>query len=201
MSSSVAMQDADKSGNIRTTMLLTGILALLAIFVLWVLPRLPEGRLEFPSFNQRGTRAWILVSALGGVGCGLLLIRQIFEMKSRGIATSAKILSALATAMVCALWAYWLYGTATNRLSIAARTRSVTLTWQPSSSPIVGYYIYRSTISGNFADPPLNSSPITGTTFVDTKAAQHTTYYYVAVAVDASKNESPLSNVAVAAVP
>ncbi len=63
----------------------------------------------------------------------------------------------------------------------------VYLTWTASSSSgVIGYNIYRGTASGAESTTPLNSSPISGTSFADTTAVSGTTYYYVVKATDGS---------------
>jgi hypothetical protein len=77
---------------------------------------------------------------------------------------------------------------------------SVQLNWTASTSSVAGYNVYRGTAAaGPFA--VVNTSLIDGTTFTDSTVASGQTYYYVAVAVDASNNQSINSNVAQAVVP
>jgi hypothetical protein len=66
---------------------------------------------------------------------------------------------------------------------------SVTLTWNASTSAVVGYNVYRATVSGG-PYAKIGSSPTTN--FTDTVASG--TYYYVVTAVDASADESVHSN-------
>jgi hypothetical protein len=76
---------------------------------------------------------------------------------------------------------------------------SVTLNWTASTSTnIVGYKVYRSTVSGGPYD---QVDSMAGTTCVDNTVGSGQTYYYVATAVDSSGAESGYSNEAVAAVP
>jgi hypothetical protein len=77
---------------------------------------------------------------------------------------------------------------------------SVSLSWNPSSSSVVGYNIYRGTQSGG-PYTKLNSSPETTMAFIDYTVASGTTYYYVATAVNSDYVESGYSNQAVAQVP
>jgi hypothetical protein len=71
---------------------------------------------------------------------------------------------------------------------------SVDLSWDPSPSAVVGYNIYRGTFSGGPYPTKLNSSPQTGTSFVDNTVGPSTTYYYVATSLDANSSESSFSN-------
>jgi fibronectin type 3 domain-containing protein len=77
----------------------------------------------------------------------------------------------------------------------------VNLSWTPSpSSDVVGYNVYRGTISGG-PYTKLTSSPLPSALDTDTTVASGQTYYYVVTAVDSSNNESADSNQAVASVP
>jgi Abnormal spindle-like microcephaly-assoc'd, ASPM-SPD-2-Hydin len=72
-------------------------------------------------------------------------------------------------------------------------TRVVKLQWQPSSSTgVVGYHVYRSTVSGG---PYTNvtGSLIAGTSFSDSNVISGTAYYYVVTAVATNGNESSYS--------
>jgi hypothetical protein len=67
-----------------------------------------------------------------------------------------------------------------------------------SSSSVVMFYIYRSTVSGGSYSNIASSST---TAYVDGTVTSGVTYYYVVTAVDASSNESGYSNQASAVVP
>ena len=69
----------------------------------------------------------------------------------------------------------------------------VTLTWNPSSSAVIGYNIYRSEQSGT-GYVRLNSAFVPNTSYTDASVAGGHTYYYVATSVDLSNNESAFSN-------
>jgi len=71
---------------------------------------------------------------------------------------------------------------------------TVDLSWDPSPSAVVGYNIYRGTLSGGPYPTKLNSSPQLGTSFVDNTVNPSTTYYYVATSLDANSSESSFSN-------
>ena len=84
---------------------------------------------------------------------------------------------------------------------VQAVSHSVTLSWDAStSSTVVGYNVYRSTVSGG-PYTLLTSSPIAATTYTDMTVQAGVTYYYVVTAVDASGNESAYSNEASVTVP
>ena len=71
------------------------------------------------------------------------------------------------------------------------------LSWTASTTPNVTYNVYRSTSSTGPFTTPLNSSPITGTTYVDTTVQAGQTYYYVVSAVAANGTQSANSGPAV----
>jgi hypothetical protein len=72
-------------------------------------------------------------------------------------------------------------------------TVGVSLSWDASTSVVVGYNVYRSTLTGG-PYVRLNASVIPGTNYADSTAKASTTYFYVATAVDADGVESILSN-------
>jgi len=77
---------------------------------------------------------------------------------------------------------------------------SVSLSWNPSTSQVAGYNIYRSTRSGG-SYVQLNASLIAVFDFSDDAVQSGTTYYYAATSVDFNGVESPYSNIAIAAIP
>jgi hypothetical protein len=76
----------------------------------------------------------------------------------------------------------------------------VSLTWNPSTSTVSGYNLYRGSQSGG-PYSRLNSSLLAGTSYNDAGVQSGGTYYYVSTAVDASNTESTFSNEATAAIP
>ena len=79
-------------------------------------------------------------------------------------------------------------------------THSATLTWTASTSVVVGYNVYRSSISGG-PYTKLNSSLDASTTFTDSSVLSGQTYYYVVTAVDSNNVESVYSNQVTAVIP
>ena len=75
------------------------------------------------------------------------------------------------------------------------------LTWVPSESPnIVGYSVLRGSAAGGpYAS--VTSTPVAGTTYLDTNVEAGQSYFYVVTAVDISHASSPYSNEAAAVVP
>jgi fibronectin type 3 domain-containing protein len=76
----------------------------------------------------------------------------------------------------------------------------VDLSWQPSTSSVAGYNVYRGTVSGG-PYAKVNSSLISGTAYADSTVQAGQTYYYVATAVDSNNDESTYSTQASAVVP
>jgi hypothetical protein len=80
-----------------------------------------------------------------------------------------------------------------------ATQHSVSLSWNASTSQVVGYNIYRGTTSGG-PYTRLNSSLIS-LSFTDNNVQSGATYFYVATAVDSNDVESGYSNLATAVIP
>jgi fibronectin type 3 domain-containing protein len=77
---------------------------------------------------------------------------------------------------------------------------SVALSWNPSTSTVSGYNVYRGTQSGG-PYSRLNSAVLSGTSYTDASVQSGDTYYYVSTAVNSSNVESAYSNQATAAIP
>jgi hypothetical protein len=77
---------------------------------------------------------------------------------------------------------------------------SVSLNWDPSTSSVVGYNVYRGVISGG-PYSKINSSVDSTTSFNDGSVASGATYFYVTTAVDSDGTESSYSNQVKAAIP
>jgi len=79
-------------------------------------------------------------------------------------------------------------------------SHTVALSWNPSTSVVSGYNVYRGTQSGG-PYSRLNASLLSNTAFNDTKVQSGGNYFYVSTAVDSSNSESVFSNEATAAIP
>ncbi len=91
--------------------------------------------------------------------------------------------------------------TKTSNISTATTSPpQVLLTWDASSSPVVGYHVYRSTVSGG-PYAVQTASAIAALDFTDSSVAPGTTYYYAVTSIDASGLESGYSNQVVATIP
>jgi hypothetical protein len=82
----------------------------------------------------------------------------------------------------------------------AVTNYSVNLSWTASTSTVMGYNTYSSTVSGGPYNK-LTSSPAAGTSFTDSTVQAGKTYYYVVTSVDSSGMESANSSQVTAAIP
>jgi fibronectin type 3 domain-containing protein len=77
----------------------------------------------------------------------------------------------------------------------------VSLSWLASSSAgVAGYYVERATVSGG-PYQILNSSPETGTSYLDSTVQGGTEYFYVVVSVSTGGQESQPSGQVSATIP
>ncbi len=81
-----------------------------------------------------------------------------------------------------------------------ASVHSVDLSWDPSTSAVVGYNLYRGTKSGG-PYSRINGGIQPGPTFTDSSVNSGSTYYYVATSVDENSTESAFSDQVAAVVP
>jgi fibronectin type 3 domain-containing protein len=87
-----------------------------------------------------------------------------------------------------------------NFTATAQVGHTVALTWNASTSIVLGYNVYRSTVSGTgFAK--INLLPVLLLSYTDTNVLNGSTYYYVTTAVDVVGVESTFSNEATAVIP
>jgi hypothetical protein len=80
-------------------------------------------------------------------------------------------------------------------------SETVGLAWTASTSTVIGYNVYRGTVTGGPYTSKLTSSPVASTQFTDTGVQSGQTYYYVVTSVDSSNVESVYSGQASAIVP
>ncbi len=81
---------------------------------------------------------------------------------------------------------------------VPAPAHLATLSW--NSSPVAGYFVYRSTTRGG-PYARLNAALDTNTTYADSAVVAGATYYYVVTAVDSSNEESGYSKEVGATIP
>jgi len=85
-------------------------------------------------------------------------------------------------------------------VSLSGSSHANTLTWDASTSAVVGYNVYRSTQSGG-PYAKMNSSLLTSTTFTDVSVEAGQTLFYVVTAVDSKGIESNYSNETSSTIP
>jgi len=84
---------------------------------------------------------------------------------------------------------------------VASSTHTVSLSWVASTSTgMAGYYVERGTVSGG-PYQILNSSPETGTSYVDSTVQDGKEYFYVVVSVSTGGQESQPSGQVSATIP
>jgi Abnormal spindle-like microcephaly-assoc'd, ASPM-SPD-2-Hydin len=79
-------------------------------------------------------------------------------------------------------------------------SHSATLDWTPSTSTVMGYYVYRGTQTGG-PYVKLNATPVSLNTYTDRAVQAGQRYFYVATSVDSSNVESTFSNETSAVIP
>ncbi|MGC2194260.1 MAG: choice-of-anchor D domain-containing protein [Terriglobales bacterium] len=83
--------------------------------------------------------------------------------------------------------------------ALQAAPHHVDLSWNPDTSGVQGYYVYRGTQTGG---PYAKISALQGgTSYIDSSVSSGQTYFYVVTALGTNSLESGYSNEAVAAVP
>jgi len=182
-----------------------GLAVLLFLFTaenIWVDPWLRSKSHRIPSFVPEAlSGTWFLAFAIGTVALILLVLSAILLLRDRAFSAWTKAGTGVAVFMVLLLSLQWVLITngkpGVFRLPLSHKKHSVTLTWKASSSHVVGYNLYRTTL------PPtnyvkINSDLVRGLTFTDHTVESGVTYCYVARAVDARGFESDPSNIAIA---
>jgi hypothetical protein len=77
---------------------------------------------------------------------------------------------------------------------IVYNAHAANLSWTASTTPNVTYNVYRATAPTGPFTTPLNSSPVSATTFKDTSVSAGQTYYYVVTAVASNGTQSAASS-------
>lgn len=83
---------------------------------------------------------------------------------------------------------------------VTAASHSVDLAWSPSTSAVVGYNAYSSTVSGG-PYTKMTGSPVAATSYTDSAVQAGQTYFFVVTSVDSSNEESAFSNEVSATIP
>lgn len=79
-------------------------------------------------------------------------------------------------------------------------SHSATISWDNGDPTAPSYRVYRSSVSGG-PYVPLNSSPISATTYADSTVAANATYFYVVTEINSVGVESPFSSEVSTTVP
>jgi fibronectin type 3 domain-containing protein len=92
------------------------------------------------------------------------------------------------------------HGKSTKTAVERVGNHKVILTWPASTSPVMGYRVYRAT---NPDDPPvlIGVTPADRTQFTDVTVASGHTYFYVVTAFNSADKESAASNKVSAKIP
>src|SRR5437868_2041885 len=80
-------------------------------------------------------------------------------------------------------------GPAQNQSGVQVTAHAAILSWNPSTSVVAGYRVYRSTQSGA-AYTLITSTLVSATSFRDSTVAKGQTYFWVVTSVDDQFNES-----------
>ena len=83
---------------------------------------------------------------------------------------------------------------------VVPASHTVDLTWQASTSAVVGYRVYRGGVSGG-PYSIITNQLVASTAFSDGTVLGGSTYYYVVTAVDSNNQESSFSNQVAATIP
>jgi len=185
-----------------------GLICLLALFMvenIWIDPWLRSKSRHFPTLVPDPLGGmWLLAFVLVAIACALLIVSEILLVRERGRALGWKLGMGVAVLGVLLLAAEW-FGTTTGLFSAKSllrrnRHHSVTLTWDRSAPPAVGYNIYRSAVPGSHY-ARLNSELVRVPNYKDQTVEGGKTYYYVTKAVGPTGNESAPSNEVVVRIP
>jgi len=184
---------------------LASILFLFTVENIWIDPWLRNKSHKTLSMVPEAlSGSWFLALMVGGIMLAFLVMCQILLTKDRSLSVWTKVgtgITVLVVLLLSVLWVRVTSGlTSAIRLQPRGTTHAVALKWQPSSSRVAGYNVYRSmTPAGNYVQ--INSSLVQGVTFTDNTVESGLTYYYVTRAVDTLGHESVNSNEARAAIP
>ena len=153
--------------------------------------------------NSSVTISQVMVSGAGfnagGAAAGLILspgqttvVNMTFTPSTSGAASGSVIVSSNATNSPATIS---LTGT-----GVTAMARSVSLSWIDGDTTVSGYNTYVASVPGG-PYSKLTSTPLAGTSYVDSSVQSGRTYYYVVTALDSTNQESPYSSEIAAIVP
>lgn len=179
---------------------------LIALFVfenLWIDPWIRHKSHRIPSFvPERQSGLWFVAFAIGAMAVVFILFCLILLIKDRGASVWIKLAIGLTFLCVCLLGTQWFRITngQSGLVQLMYKPHKIVLTWRASTSPVIGYNVYRRTgASGIFVR--LTVTPVRDLTYVDDTVRSGATYEYVARSVDAIGRESVNSNMVTLTVP
>lgn len=179
---------------------LAALVSLFFIENIWIDPRVTARHHRVPSLIPApDSTLWMIVFALGGLFCVALVVVLIFAVVNRGLPVRIKIAAGAILVATSLFWLQWSLATnggnthSFGKLFRLERPHSVLLKWQPSTSEVSGYNIYRRTVRGVY-EGRLNSSLLRDPSYTDSTVQSGFTYFYVTRAVDAQGRESFNSN-------
>lgn len=156
--------------------------------------------------NTSGQKISVTSVSTGGAGIGVSGISTPFTLSPNQSSTFAVTFAPSSSGSVTGA-VYLVSSGATPSLTIPASgtglvapTHQVVLSWNASSSPVIGYNTYRGTVSGG-PYAKLTPSPASPTDYIDQDVTAGQTYYYVVTSVGTDQMESTFSNQAKATVP
>lgn len=79
-------------------------------------------------------------------------------------------------------------------LAVEENVGYIKLNWSNDEDNVLGYYVYRSTSSGNYTTTPETDFWINGTSYTDIKIQANTSYYYIVKPVYSDKSMGNASN-------
>lgn len=205
MKSGLHLLPARRSKITRLAWTLTLGLFLFTAENLWIDPWLTTHVHRFPSLiPDELSGRWLLAFSLCGIASMLLLVSLVFIVRDPILSLSTKAPLTLAAGLVFLLTLDW-YRVTTHQPQIFSlrafhKSHSVVLTWNPSSSCVAGYNVYRA-LASRAEYRRLNTSLVRVLTFTDTFVENGVMYYYAVRAVDEEGRESVNSNEVAVCVP
>jgi hypothetical protein len=206
MPSSSFMPRGQKSRTLLISWVISIVVIGFAFENIWIDPRIARRFHGFPSFApESGSTYWLLAFAAISVCCMLLVVGQILLIRRAGVSRLAKGLTALVAVFAILLSVGWFRTTSgyslVPRLELAEKPHTVSLTWIASTTPSVGYVVYRRKLGSGEGYTALFTDPIHKLTYVDASVINGEKYEYAVKAVDAHGNMSDFSTPTSASIP
>jgi hypothetical protein len=206
MSSSSIVPRKGISRTLVVSWVVSIVIGAFAVENIWIDPRITRRFHRLPSLvPEPGSNSWLLAFGVMGVACVLLIVGQILLLRRAGVSRRAKALTAVAAVIALVLSAGWFRTTngysLVPQLALVEKAHAATLTWVASTTPGVGYIVYRRKLGSGNGYAPLFQAPIYKLTYVDASVSSGESYEYTVKAVDAQGHTSDFSAAASASVP